>query len=58
MCLDSLFTAYDEDAKPANRTQVRNAIDALYQQLNRNPSGYSAIAFAAQLKTLGELLDQ
>lgn len=57
MCLDSLFTAYDQDTKPANRAEVRGAIDALYQQLDRNPSAYSAPRFAAQLKRVGELLE-
>ena len=57
MCLDSLFIAYDQDAKPANRVEVRGAIDALYQQLDRNPSAYSAPRFAAQLKRVGELLE-
>jgi hypothetical protein len=56
MCLDSLFRAYDEDAKPANRTEVRVAIEGLYQQLDTNPSAYSAPKFAAQLKRVGELL--
>lgn len=57
MCLGSLFTAYDEDAKPANRDEVRAAIDALYQQVDKNPSSYSAPRFAAQLKRVGELLE-
>jgi hypothetical protein len=57
MCLESLFTAYDQDAKPANRDEVKAAIDGLYQQLDKNPSGYSAPRFAAQLKKVGDLLE-
>lgn len=57
MCLDSLFTAYDNDAKPANRAELRAAIDALYQQVDKMPSAYSAPRFAAQLKRVGELLE-
>ena len=56
MCVDSLFTAYDGDAKPTNRNEIRAAIDGLYQQLDRNPSAYSAPRFAAQLKRVGELI--
>ena len=56
-CPDSLFTAYDQDARPANRAEVRSAIDALYQQLDKNPSSYSAPRFAAQLRRIADLLE-
>lgn len=56
MCLDSLFGVYDQDAKPANGAELRGAIDALYQQVDKNISSYSAPRFAAQLRRVGELL--
>ena len=55
MTLDSLFTAYNQNAKPANGADVRAAIDALFQQL-QNPSAYSAPRFAAQMQRVSELL--
>jgi hypothetical protein len=55
MTLDSLFTAYNQNVKPANGAEVRAAIDGLFQQL-QNPSAYSAPRFAAQMQRVSELL--
>ncbi|HTZ95053.1 MAG TPA: multiheme c-type cytochrome [Terriglobales bacterium] len=56
MTLDSLFRAYNQNAKPANATEVRAAIDGLFQQLQQDPSGYSAPRFAAQMQRVSEVL--
>jgi len=55
MTLDSLFRAYNQNVKPTNATELRSAIDGLYQQL-QDPSGYSAPRFAAQMQKLSEVL--
>lgn len=55
MTLDSLFTAYNQNVKPANGAEVRAGIDGLFQQL-QNPSAYSAPRFAAQMQRVSELL--
>lgn len=55
MTLDSLFRAYSQNEKPANATELRTAIDGLYQQL-QDPSSYSAPRFAAQMQRVSEIL--
>lgn len=56
MTLDSLFRAYNQNLKPANAMEVRAAIDGLFQQLQQDPSGYSAPRFAAQMQRVSEVL--
>jgi hypothetical protein len=56
MTLDSLFRAYNQNVKPANAMEVRAAIDGLFQQLQQDPSGYSAPRFAAQMQRVSEVL--
>ena len=55
MAVDSLYIAYSKDAKPANATEVRAAINALFQQLE-NPSAYNADQFAAALSRIRGML--
>ena len=55
MALDSLYIAYSKDAKPANASEVRAAINALFQQLE-NPSAYNADQFASALRRIRTLL--
>ncbi len=55
MTLDSLFTAYRQNAKPVNEAEVRAAINGLFQQLD-NPSAYDAPRFAAQMQKVDALL--
>jgi hypothetical protein len=55
MALDSLYIAYSKDAKPANDSDVRAAINSLFQQLE-NPSAYNADQFASALRRLRPLL--
>jgi hypothetical protein len=55
MALDSLYIAYSHDAKPANATEVRSAINGLFQQLE-NPSAYDADQFASSLRQIRTLL--
>lgn len=55
MALDSLFIAYSRNQRVANDQQVRQAISALFQQLE-NPSAYNPKRFAEQLRKLGQLL--
>jgi hypothetical protein len=56
MTLDSLFRAYNLNVKPANAMEIRAAIDGLFQQLQQDPSGYSAPRFAAQMQRVSEVL--
>ena len=56
MTLDSLFRAYSQNAKPANAVEARAAIDGLFQQLQQDPSGYSAPRFAASMQRVSEVL--
>ena len=56
MTLDSLFRAYNQNVKPANALGVRAAIDGLFQQLQQDPSGYSAPRFAAQMQRVSDVL--
>src|SRR6266851_2248659 len=55
MALDSLYIAYSKDAKPANATEVRAAINGLFQQLE-NPSSYNADQFASSLRQIRTML--
>jgi len=55
MALDSLYIAYSKQADPPNASQVRTAINGLFQQLE-NPSGYHADQFASSLKRIRDLL--
>lgn len=56
MTLDSLFRAYNQNEKPGNAMEIRAAIDGLFQQLQQDPSGYSAPRFAAQMQRVAEVL--
>jgi hypothetical protein len=55
MALDSLFIAYSKMEKVANASEVRAAINGLFQQLE-NPSNYNPADFARQMHTVGSLL--
>src|SRR5215475_11091631 len=55
MAVDSLYIAYSKDAKPANASEVRAAINGLFQQLEI-PSSYNADQFAASLRKIHDLL--
>jgi hypothetical protein len=55
MAMQSLFVAYDRDAKLQNSAEVRAAISALFQQLE-NPSAYDPARFARQMQQVNALL--
>jgi len=55
MAMDSLYIAYGKDTKPANDAEIRDAINALFQQLE-NPSSYNADQFAAALRRIGPMI--
>lgn len=55
MAMDSLYIAYSKDAKPANASEVRAAINGLFQQLE-NPSAYNADQFASALRKIRGML--
>jgi hypothetical protein len=55
MALDALFIAYSSNAKPANATEVRAAINGLFQQVE-NPSAYNPDAFSRQMHKVQALL--
>lgn len=55
MALDSLYIAYSRETKPANATEVRAAINGLFQQLE-NPSSYNADQFASALRHIRPML--
>ena len=55
MALDSLYIAYSGDAKPRNASEVRAAINGLFQQLE-NPSAYNADQFASALRRIRTML--
>jgi len=55
MALDSLFIAYAANNKVANESEVRGAINMLFQQL-QNPSAYNAPQFKQQLQKVQALL--
>jgi hypothetical protein len=55
MALDALYIAYSKQTNPSNASEVRAAINGLFQQLE-NPSAYNADQFAAALKRIHDLL--
>ncbi len=55
MALESLFLAYNRNAKLGNYAEIRAAIDALFQQL-QNISDYNAPLFARQMLRVESLL--
>jgi hypothetical protein len=55
MAIQSLFVAYDRDAKLQNSAEVRAAISALFQQL-QSPSAYDPAPFARQMQQVNALL--
>lgn len=55
MAIQSLFVAYDRDAKLQNSAEVRAAISALFQQL-QSPSAYDPASFARQMQQVNALL--
>jgi Cytochrome c554 and c-prime len=55
MAMQSLFVAYDRDAKLQNSAEIRAAISALFQQLE-NPSAYDPAKFARQMQQVNALL--
>ena len=56
MALDSLFIAYTKNAKLANDTQIRAAINGMFRQVD-NPSDYDGFKFAAAMKSLNALIE-
>jgi hypothetical protein len=56
MTLGDLLVAYNQNSKPAMGADVRTAIDGLIQQVQQNPSAYSAPRFAAQMQKVSEAL--
>ena len=55
MALDALYIAYSKQANPSNASEVRSAINGLFQQLE-NPSAYNADQFASSLRRIHDLL--
>jgi hypothetical protein len=55
MAIQSLFVAYDRDAKVANSADIRAAISALFQQL-QTPSSYDPRNFSRQMQQVNALL--
>ena len=55
MAIQSLFVAYDRDAKLANSAEIRAAISALFDQL-QNPSAYDPTKFSRQMQQVNALL--
>jgi Cytochrome c554 and c-prime len=55
MAIQSLFMAYDRDAKVANSADIRAAISALFQQL-QTPSSYDPRNFSRQMQQVNALL--
>jgi hypothetical protein len=56
MAMDSLYIAYSKDTKPADASEVRAAINGLFQQLE-NPSAYNADQFASALRRIRSMLN-
>jgi hypothetical protein len=54
--LDTLYRAYNQNEKPANGPELHTAIEALFAQLQQDPSGYSAPRFAAQMQKVSEVV--
>jgi Cytochrome c554 and c-prime len=55
MAIQSLFVAYDRDAKLATSTEIRAAISGLFQQL-QTPSSYDPRKFSQQMQQVNALL--
>lgn len=55
MAIQSLFVAYDREAKVANSADIRAAISALFQQL-QTPSSYDPRNFSRQMQQVKALL--
>ncbi len=55
MALDSLLLVYGRNAKGANQTQLRAAVNRLFTEL-KNPSAYNAPQFADELQKVRALL--
>ena len=55
MALDSLLIAWSRNARPANESELRAAINGLFQQLE-NPSSYNPADFARQMRKVNSLL--
>lgn len=55
MAIQSLFVAYDRDAKLQNSAEIRAAIGALFQQLE-NPSAYDPAKFSQKMQQVNALL--
>jgi hypothetical protein len=55
MALDSLYIAYSRDAKPANASEVRAAINELFKQVEMR-SDYNADQFTLSLRRINGLL--
>jgi len=55
MAIQSLFVAYDRDAKLANSAEIRAAIGGLFQQL-QTPSAYDPAKFSRQMQQVNALL--
>lgn len=54
MAIQSLFVAYDRDAKFQNSPELRAAINALFEQL-QSPSAYDPARFARQMQQVNAL---
>jgi hypothetical protein len=55
IALDSIFVAYARNAHPQNEKAVREAIEALFQQV-QNPSNFRPQSFSAQMGRVNVLL--
>jgi hypothetical protein len=55
MAIDSLFVTYSANAAVTNAAQVRDAIQALFREV-QSPSAYNAFNFAQQMRALNGLL--
>jgi hypothetical protein len=57
MSLDSLLVAYKQNVKSASESELREAINGLFQQVD-NPSAYNAPRFAAQMQKVSSVLSR
>ena len=55
MALDSLSVAYAKNEQVGNQTELKAAINELFQQLS-NPSAYNAPRFATQMQKVAKLV--
>jgi hypothetical protein len=55
MAIQSLFVAYDRDAKVGNSAEIRTSISGLFQQLE-TPSSYDPRKFSQQMQQVNALL--